>query len=145
MIPYADTSALVKRYIREAKTEEVLTYFEQFPHIATASLTKVEIAAAMTKAMRQGWVDESAIQEAWQDFQEHWEAYLRLPISSGVIENATCRSWKHGLRAYDSLHLACASLWRELNAQQTIFVCFDKRLLLAAAAEGLPVWPPIEA
>lgn len=142
MIPYADTSALVKRYIQEDQTEEVLIYLAQFSHIATASLTKVEMAAAMTKAVRQGWVDEAAMQVAWQDFHEHWEAYLRLPISSVVIENATSLSWKHGLRAYDALHLACATLWHELNTQETIFVCFDQRLVRAAIAEGLPVWPP---
>jgi len=141
VILYADTSALVKRYVREEGTDEVLDYFARFEALATAALTKVEMAAALAKAARQGWVDKVAAQEAWQDFLQHWPSYVRLPISTLSIERAFSLVWRHRLRAYDALHLACALIWQETMAEAAAFACFDRRLRQAAAAEGLHPWP----
>ena len=56
MILYLDTSALVKRYIREVGTDEVMALLESAGSVGSASLTKVEMAAAFEKTVRQGWV-----------------------------------------------------------------------------------------
>lgn len=141
MILYADTSALVKRYVQEAGTEEVLACFTRFEMIATAALTQVEMAAALAKASRQGWIDAVAAQEAWQDFLQHWPAYVRLPVSALSLERAARLTWKHGLRAYDALHLACALVWQESAGEAAVFACFDRHLRQAAEGEGLSVWP----
>lgn len=141
MILYADTSALVKKYVHEAGSEEVLARFASFETVATASLTQVEMAAALAKAARQGWADKTSLLQAWQDFLEHWPSYTRLPISAGAVERAAHLAWKHGLRAYDSLHLACAQILQEAAGETTLFACFDQRLRQAASAEGLPLWP----
>ena len=141
MILYTDTSALVKKYVHEAGSDEVLLFFNQYAIIGTASLTQVEMAAAMVKAIHQGWVDESEMNSAWKDFLSHWHAYTRLPSSGGIIERATDLAWKHRLRAYDSIHLASALTWRATLGEETTFACFDRRLQQAALEEGLVVWP----
>jgi predicted nucleic acid-binding protein len=141
MILYADTSALVKKYVREAGSEAVLTYFAGFETTATAALTLIEMAAALTKAARMGWVDETASQKTWRDFLAHWPAYIRMPISAGVVERAARLAWTHGLRAYDAAHLACAQVCLEVVGEELVFACYDRRLRAAASAEGLRVWP----
>ena len=141
MILYADTSALVKKYVRETGSGEVISFFEQYPVIGTATLTQVEMATAMSKAVRQGWVEESKALVAWQDFLSHWLAYMRLPVSAGIVERATALAWRHGLRAYDSVHLASALTWQDAAGEEAVFACFDKNLLQAAQREGLHVWP----
>ncbi|GIV85498.1 MAG: twitching motility protein PilT [Candidatus Roseilinea sp.] len=141
MILYADTSALVKKYVHEVGSEEVLARFASFETVATGALTQVEMAAALAKAARQGWADEAGLLQAWQDFLEHWPSYTRLPISAGAVERAAHLAWKHGLRAYDALHLACAQILQEATGEATLFACFDQRLRQAASAEGLPLWP----
>lgn len=123
MILYADTGALVKRYVQEVGTEEVLACFTRFEMLATAAVTQVEMAAALAKASRQGWIDAVAAQEAWHDFLQHWPTYVRLPVSALNLERAARLAWKHGLRAYDALHLACVLIWQE------------------SAMEGLLLWP----
>jgi predicted nucleic acid-binding protein len=138
---YADTSALIKKYVSEAGSEQVVSHFGQYPVIGTAALTQVEIASAMSKAGRLGWVDEIEILSAWQDFLSHWPAYLRLPVSPGIVDRAAALAWRHGLRAYDSLHLACALVWKDMSGDDVIFACYDKNLLKAARQEGLQVWP----
>jgi predicted nucleic acid-binding protein len=138
---YADTSALIKRYVRESGTEQVLAYFDRFPLIGTAALTQVEMASAMAKAVRMGWVAEDDILIAWQDFLSHWPAYIRLPLTAGLFERAASIAWRHGLRAYDSLHLASALSWKDITVGEIVFACYDKNLLEAARQEGLQVWP----
>jgi predicted nucleic acid-binding protein len=138
---YADTSALVKKYVKEAGSEQVIAYFASYTIIGTAALTQAEMAAAMAKAVRLGWVNEAEIMVAWQDFLSHWPAYTRLPVSTGILERAASLVWRHGLRAYDSVHLASALVWKEVMGDEVLFACFDKNLLRAAHQEGLEVWP----
>jgi predicted nucleic acid-binding protein len=138
---YADTSALVKKYVSETGSEQVLTYFSSYTIIGTAALTQAEIAAAMAKAVRLGWVNETEILAAWRDFLSHWPAYTRLPVSTGILERAASLVWRHGLRAYDSVHLASALVWKDMMGDEVVFACFDKILLKAARQEGLEVWP----
>jgi predicted nucleic acid-binding protein len=141
MILYADTSALVKKYVVETGSSEVISFFEQYTVIGTATLTQVEMAAAMSKAVRRGLVEESETLTAWQDFLSHWLAYMRLPVSDGIVERASALAWRHGLRAYDSVHLASALNWQDAAGEETVFACFDKILLKAARNEGLHIWP----
>jgi len=141
MILYTDTSALVKKYVQEAGSDQVLAFFQRFDAIGTASVTQVEMAAALAKAVRQSWVEESFMQLAWQDFLSHWPAYTRVPVTSGIIERASGLALKHGLRAYDAIQLACALTWQEVVGENTIFACFDQRLRQAARQEGLEAWP----
>lgn len=141
MILYADTSALVKKYIKEPGSDQVVAFFDQYPTIGTAALTQVEMAAAMSKAVRQGWVDESEATGAWQDFLSHWRAYTRLPVSAGIVERAASLVWRHGLRAYDSIHLSSALTWQDVLGDDVVFACYDKHLQQAAKQEGLHIWP----
>ena len=78
---------------------------------------------------------------AWQDFLSHWPAYIRMPVSAGIVERAASIAWQHGLRAYDSLHLASALAWKDITGDQVVFACYDRDLLKAARQEGLQVWP----
>jgi predicted nucleic acid-binding protein len=138
---YADTSALVKKYLQEAGSEQVIAFFDQHPLIGTAVLTQAEVASALSKAMRSGWVDESAILTAWQDFLTHWPAYIRLPVSAGIVEHAAAIAQQHGLRAYDAIHLASALAWGDVTGDEVIFACYDRNLAKAAGHEVLQVWP----
>jgi len=138
---YADTSALIKKYVIESGSEQAIAHFSQYPIIGTTVLTQTEMASAMAKAVRLGWVDESEILVAWQDFLSHWSAYARLPVSARVVERAASLVWRYALRAYDSIQLASALAWKEVTGDEVVFACYDKNLLKAAGHEGLQVWP----
>jgi predicted nucleic acid-binding protein len=141
MILYVDTSVLVKKYVAESGSDQVIAFLDQHAVIGTAALTQAEMAAAMSKAARLGWVAEPEILLAWQDFLYQCPAYTRLPVSTGIVERAAAIAWRHGLRAYNSVHLASALAWKDLVGEDVIFACFDKTLLKAAQREGLEVWP----
>ena len=141
MILYCDTSALVKRYIRESDSTLVFSLFEQYPVVGVSILTYVEMASVMTKAGRLGWVDQQAIARAWADFCDHWPRYVRLVVSPGIVERGASLAWRYGLRGYDAIHLASSLTWREVANEATVFACFDKNLHEAAGREGLSAWP----
>jgi predicted nucleic acid-binding protein len=141
MILYLDTSALVKRYIQEAGTDEVIALLESAESVGSASLTKVEMAAAFEKTVRQGWVKRKIAMQAWQDFLDHWSSFTRLNTSSGSIDRASALAWEYGLRGYDAVHLACALLWKETLETQITMATFDRDLWQASKKAVLAVWP----
>ena len=141
MILYLDTSALVKRYVREAGTDEVIALVENSASVGSISLTRVEMAAALEKTVRLGWIKRKAALQAWQDFLRHWSSFTRLNLSSGTIERASTLAWEYSLRGYDAMHLASALLWQETLDTQITMATFDRDLWQASKKTGLAVWP----
>jgi uncharacterized protein len=141
MIIYLDTSALVKRYVRETGSTEVITMIENAESVGSVSLTKVEMAAALEKTVRLGWIKREYVLQAWQDFLDHWSSFTRLNISPGTIERASALAWEYSLRGYDAMHLASALLWQEALTTQITLVTFDRDLWQAGQKAGLDVWP----
>ena len=141
MILYLDTSALVKRYVREAHSNEVIGWIEQAELVGSSVLTQVEMAATLAKAARLHWVEIEGAKNAWQDFSEHWQSYTRLSVTSTSLERASRLAWDFGLRGYDAMHLASAVIWQDMMEAPITLATFDRELWLAAPKTGLTVWP----
>jgi predicted nucleic acid-binding protein len=141
MILYLDTSALVKRYVAETGSSEVITLIEQADSVGTVVLTRVEMAAALAKAARQNWVEQQDAESAWQDFLEHWLSFTRLSVTPATLERASRLAWEYGLRGYDALHFAAALGWQETLETPITLATFDRELWLAAQKAGMAAWP----
>jgi uncharacterized protein len=141
MIVYIDTSALVKRYIQEANSGDVVTLLDQADLAGSILLTRVEMASAFSKAVRMKWLDPQAAEEAWQDFLVHWRSFSRLNVTQPLIDRASRLAWDYGLRAYDATHLAAALLWQETLETPVTLATYDRELWLAGQKAGLSVWP----
>ena len=141
MILYLDTSALVKRYVVETSSQEVIALIEQAEIVGAVVLTRVEMAATLAKAVRQGWVEQKDAEVAWHDFLEHWLSFARLSITATTIERASRLAWEHGLRGYDALHFAAALTWQEILETPVTLATFDRELWLASQNTGMAVWP----
>ena len=143
MIIYFDTSALVKRYLREDNSERVLTLFDEPDHIfGSVVVAQVEMAATLQRAVRMNAASSKLAAEVWQDFLDHWQSFTRLRIFAGTIERASENAWRYDLRGYDSLHLAAALLWQETLGTQITLATFDRELWLAGQKAGMLSWPP---
>ena len=142
MIIYFDTSALVKRYLREADSEAVIALFGEADHIfGSLVVTQVEIAATFQRAVRMEAASSKLAAEVWRDFLDHWQSFTRLRVFAGTIERASENAWKYGVRGYDALHLAAALLWQETLGAQITLATFDRELWLAAQKAGMVSWP----
>jgi predicted nucleic acid-binding protein len=142
MIVYFDTSALVKRYLREVDTDKVIALLNEADHIfGSVVITQVEIAATFQRAVRMEVASAKLAAEVWRDFQDHWQSFTRLRVFAGTIERASENAWKYDLRGYDSLHLAAALLWQETLGVQITLATFGRGLWLAAQKAGMLSWP----
>jgi predicted nucleic acid-binding protein len=141
MILYLDTSALVKRYVMEPGSKEVIDLIEQADTVGSILLTRVEMASALTKAMRLNWVEPKDVDNAWQDFLSHWQSFTRLSVTPALIERASRLAWDNGLRGYDATHFAAALIWQETLETPVMLVTYDRELWLAAKKAEMAVWP----
>jgi predicted nucleic acid-binding protein len=142
MIIYFDTSALVKRYVEETGSREVNALFEgENAILGSAIITRVEMAAALQKAVRLNNAPEDLLAEIWQDFLDDWVTFTRIQVSAGMVERASEIAFTCKFRGYDSLHLAAAQMWQEkLNLPVTL-ATFNRDLWLAGRETGMQVWP----
>ena len=137
---YLDASTLVKRYVEEARTEEVQRLLVGAAVLGTAAITRVEVVAALAKAVRMRVLDGESASEALAAFRGDWRSFERLQVTEIVISRAAELAWERSLLAYDATHLAAALIWQELLGESVTMATFDRELWEAANASGLEVW-----
>lgn len=137
MILYLDASALVKRYVEEQGTPEVARAIRTAGIVGTSIITRAEIAAAFSKAVRVGALHPDGANLARAKFHRDWPSLIRIQTTEALIAYADELAWDLGLRAYDAVQLASASLWRDTLEEEVALATFDRRLWEAAAHQGL--------
>ena len=109
---YVDTSVLVALCTSEAKTIDVVKWYERCTdELASAAWCVTEFASAMGLKQWTGQLNEEQVQVAWMQFERVCANDLQLlPIETMTFHKAAVLSMKSatGLRAGDALHLACA-------------------------------------
>lgn len=141
MIVYLDASALVKRYVVEAESAQVVALIEGARMTGTAVLCRAEVAAALAKAVRVGLVSRDSAVKSLGEFNADWEYLARLQIGEPLAARAATLAWEHGLRGYDALHLATALVWRETLGEAVTMATYDRELWRGAREAGLSPWP----
>jgi hypothetical protein len=99
------------------------------------------VAAALAKGARVGLLDREEAGAALGAFTAQWNDVVRLQLTETVATRAAGLAWEHGMRGYDTLHLAVALFWQETLGQPVILATFDRGLWEKATQAGLAVWP----
>ncbi len=141
MICYLDASALVKRYVIEAGSEDVRQLFRHAELLGTVSVCRTELVAALAKAVRLGHFPREGALAARQLASLEWSSLVRIQVSESLLDQAGRLCWEHGLRGYDAVHLGAAVSWQQILGVETFFATFDRKLWEAAQAEGLSPFP----
>lgn len=141
MILYVDASALVKRYVSERGSTEVINLTASAKIVATSLISRAEVSAAFARAVRLGVLDSDGGQKARRRFSREWPDLARLPVSEALVSRAETLAWDYGLRGYDAVQLASALTWQESIGQNVVLVTFDRQLWQAAPGAGVQVWP----
>ncbi len=143
---YLDTSALVKLYIREPGTDQLLRLASRAANhrFAVLSLTQVEFRSAIRKRERINDLEGTVASELITRFEQHLETkYVSQTVNSPVLDVAKALVDRYALRAYDAIQLAgCLALKRAAGGRSPTFVCADRHLLQAGGSEGLEVLNP---
>lgn len=141
MILYLDASALVKRYVAEPGSTEVSEAITEADLVGTALISRPEVAAALAKAVRMAALTQEEAAACLQILREEWPNLMRVQITEMVVTRADTLAWEHGLRGYDAVHLAAASLWQDALGEQVTFSTFDRQLWEVAKQVGLALHP----
>jgi len=141
MILYLDASALVKRYVSESGTKELLTLTAAAEAVATSLVSRAEVAAALARAVRLGVLDQGAGRRAQRTFSREWADIARVPVGEALVSRAEVLAWDHGLRGYDAVQLASALTWQDSVGQDVVLATFDRQLWEATPRAGLQPWP----
>lgn len=137
MIVYLDTSALVKLYVPERRSNDVVRMVEQASTVATARLAHPEAAAAVARLEREGAVSKTSAERIGADLERDFDRLLVVELSAPVARLAATLTRRHALRGSDAVHLASAVELERASGRRPAFCCFDDRLAAAAKAEGL--------
>lgn len=135
---YWDTSYLVKLYLREAGTDEVLAAFSGQANLVCCEHGRLELMTAFKRNEREKIITARQVKMLWsrheQDVRDKLICYL--PTTSNLIQTAcdqvAAMSPKVFLRAADALHLVCA---KEAGLKEVY--SHDRHLLAAAPHFGL--------
>ncbi|PSB51531.1 nucleic acid-binding protein [filamentous cyanobacterium Phorm 6] len=146
---YVDSSALVKRYIRETGSAWVLSLFDPSLNndVLIAAITGVEIIAAIIRRARGRSISTTDSTLACVQFRSDLQSdYQVVELTESIINSAMVLAETYALRGYDAVQLAtgCAinALCTANSFSSVIFVSADNELNAAAASEGLIVENP---
>lgn len=139
MILYLDTSALIKAYVTEEGTAEVLAAMGKAESVASHLIAFVEANAAFARLLREQVLNEKQGDAVKQEFSHDWGNYIQVGNDQTLLQRASELAEAFALRAYDSVHLAAADLLLKQSGMGVTFACFDRKLNHAAAILGLPL------
>lgn len=141
---FLDSSALVKRYIRETGSAWVLELFNPALNneIFIAAIAKVEIVAAIARRSRNGSIsagDTIAISDQLR--KDSRQDYQVIEITESIINSGMALAEIYGLRGYDAIQLAAGRAVNTLCLASGLpcitFVSADNELNIAVISEGL--------
>ncbi|MFI6129574.1 PIN domain-containing protein [Micromonospora sp. NPDC051141] len=131
---YLDSAAVIKMLRREEETPDLIGWLNDRSGTALVSsvLVEVEVPRALRRAAPQALVGVPSV--LGRLYRVEIDATVRA--AAGAYVEPT-------LRSLDAIHLATAEvLARQSAAEFIAFVTYDRRLLAAAKAVGLPVASP---
>lgn len=139
---YLDSSALLRQYLNRKGATETDAVRASAAEVGVASVTRVEVAAALNRLSFGGGIEafdaSRALGHLDDDLLDLWE----IPINDDVLQRAYTLALRHRLKGYDAVQLAAASCWQEALGSPLTLATFDALLWAAAQAEGFTVWPP---
>lgn len=130
MTLYADTSALLKRYVDEPDSDQALELLSADPQLVTGRHTIVEVRRNLARLLRP--TDLAAARAA---FAEDLASVSIIELDATSCELAAVIAEQTGVRTLDALHLGAA---QRLGTGLT-FLTFDVRQAQAARMLGFAV------
>ena len=145
---YLDTSALIKRYVEEEGTPQIvgLTARLDGGTLIILDLALIESRSAVRRREREGDIPPVDADRILKQIEEDAaSSFLVQPSTAAVVEDAARLIDRHPLKAYDALQLAGCLMARRGTPVPVTFVCADTRLCDAARVEGLIVMNPLDS
>lgn len=129
---FFDSSALVKRYIEEAGTAEVLAWCDEATELALSIIAVPELISAFRRLVREERLTELQYAELKADLRADLADSLLCETSPHVVQRSIDALEATALRGMDAVHIGGA-----LICGADVFVSADARQRAAASHFGL--------
>lgn len=139
---YLDSSALVKRYVDEAGSDEIDRLLADHPYAATSRLSYPEILSALNRKHRAREYSARVFDRLVGAFESDWGKLFVLEFADELLPVVKKAIRRHSIRGADAVHLASAMWLRSVLGEDVVFACADAKLLDAARAERLLALDP---
>jgi predicted nucleic acid-binding protein len=128
---FLDTSALIRRYVVEEGTDQVVRRMDEDAAWAVSSVARTEVEITLCR-LGFGADELDALRRRLRD---DWERCHVVPVDPACLDRAAELGCGHDVRTLDALHLAAA----DRLPRPIVVLTFDRRQADAARAMGLVV------
>ena len=132
MTLYLDTSSLVKLYVEENGSDEVRARVARADVLTTSVVAFAETRATLARMRRDKKLSPARYAQTKQRFVDGWPAMLSHEVTGELVRSAGDLAEQHGLRGFDSIHLATFAHVLEQSVDEVEFSSFDTRMVAAA-------------
>lgn len=138
---YFDSSALVKRYIKETGSAVIESIFHKQLQCFTTGLTYCELYACFGRLLRMDYLTKKQLTGLSQAFETDWQQMTVVELTRELRERVPKIVATAALKGADIVQLCAALIAAEMR-EGLIFVAADLPLLNAARKQGLSVLDP---
>jgi uncharacterized protein len=128
---YVDTSALVRRYLRDRHSPVVVHAMAGDDAWCASALARTEAQLALHRAS----VSARQQGELWRDLRDEWDAFWVVPMDDRCMARAVEIGATYGVRIVDAIHLAAAGRL----PGPVRYLTFERQQIPAADALGFEV------
>jgi uncharacterized protein len=128
---YVDSSAWVKRYIREPDSEHAVSLLDADQDWVTSAVTEVEVRRVLARRL-----PPEHLQRTRSAFLRDWERAAVVAVDATTLGLAANLAEETGSRSLDAVHLASAG---RIASRSLRIVTFDVRLAATARTLGMTV------
>ena len=136
---FFDTSALIKNYIEETGSENVVSLFNIADEIFVSEICIIESISTIRRIYEENKISKKDYENLKQDIKADNKYFSRINIEN-VYDIAERLIDRYQLKSLDSIQLGSMIL---LKNQIDAFVCCDNKLLEAAKKEKIKTINPI--
>ncbi len=131
MLLFLDSSAVVKVYLAEPHSDDVMKAIERANDIFVSTLALSEATYAIARREQENSITQTVSQQAYKNLLDEWESLIRIPVNNDVAKEAAMLARHKHLKGADAVQLASVALLsRERKNVQ--FLTFDGGLLAIA-------------
>ena len=131
---FFDSSAFVKRYVREAGTDAVLSWCDRATEIGLSGIALPEIVSAFCRLRREDRLTDEQYRQLKSLLFIDMEDVAVSDLTPEVLRLAVVSLEASALRGMDAIHIGSA-----VALKADVFVSADERQTKAAALAGLRV------
>lgn len=135
---YLDTSAVIKRYLREPGSDALNQRFQRGDRLFTSALTYAEVHSALGRKRQQGDISETSYKRACERFVSDWLFSLNiLEVDTKTLADLPGLTRRFRLRGADAVHLSSACWLRDMCQVSPEFGQGETRVEFAASDSHL--------